>query len=771
MLKKKLIIIDQNFKDYRGHHFYYNYDLYQFYKNKFDIKFYTSKGLKKNINNLFNGKLKPYFKEDVKINYKTFLLKIINYIKKRRIVKYFHQTFVQFTFILKIIDILFKRKENKNHRRSQLIEVVKFHKHSNILIHTLSSIEFLDFLIDLKNLENNSNKIFIVFRRDPRELDEYYDLIRYYLKEQDINILTDSHKIKTYFKNKNIEIKQIKIPIGTKSKKNQFLKKKKFKISYLGDARYEKGFFDLQNLLNNTNDKNFFYTIQSNDNGYDLDLLKKTKKELRKKKNVTLIDKQLKDKDYNKHLCQSDLVLIPYKKNFYKYRTSGIFYESILCGIPCIVTDDTWMSSFYKSKTLKKLILKENNNLNDILKFFSSNYKLIQKEIEILRRNILIKNNSKNYEILSNTSKIKSKTKNSFFSYVTSGDMLLRGDDGNRFASRHIFNILSKSFFLKQFNALDINILCNQNINSNIKHQVVKKILVDKYFPKIKFNFIGMRNNFILKNSNLNFIMSNISSKIILNDIIVVNFHYYTELINDLSILKLKKIIVIVHDVFNKINKYKEQFIDKENIYYVFISYAEYESVNFESSKKYLIFPFKDKKKTIKSSKQKMKKEYYYISSGSDMDIKNLKIFLKEKYLERNKIKLNLVGSICQKINQDIFKNSHVNCLGFININKLEKLYKNQKSCFLILRYYGSGIPVKMLEAIRYNSKFLLFGDKKKFGIPSKYLEIVNETKKNLENKISNVDFERSANEIYNYTRDNNYINLKKMQKDLYENF
>ena len=182
--------------------------------------------------------------------------------------------------------------------------------------------------------------------------------------------------------------------------------------------------------------------------------------------------------------------------------------------------------------------------------------------------------------------------------------MFLRQDDGNRYASRHIFNIFSKFLFLKHFDGLKLNLLCNRNIDPDTNRKIINKIFNDKYFPRINFNILAMRNNFLFKNNKFSFNMNQISSKIDLSDIIVVNFHYYNQLINDLSILKLKKIIVIVHDVFSRIDGNKKQFIDKENIYYVFISSAEYKSVNLNFAKKYLIYPFKNVRRLVEKKKK-----------------------------------------------------------------------------------------------------------------------------------------------------------------------
>ena len=43
----------------------------------------------------------------------------------------------------------------------------------------------------------------------------------------------------------------------------------------------------------------------------------------------------------------------------YKYRTSGIFIESIVFGKPVLVTEGTWMATEYKKFNLNEMIVKD----------------------------------------------------------------------------------------------------------------------------------------------------------------------------------------------------------------------------------------------------------------------------------------------------------------------------------------------------------------------------------------------------------------------------
>ena len=114
---------------------------------------------------MFNGNLKLYFEKDNKNNLNNFLLKIINYLKKQKIIKFIFQKIKNFNFLFEIVNLISKRKLVKNEVNLKFIEIIKSYKNAKILIHTLSSSEFIDLIIDLKNLEKNSNKIYIVFRK------------------------------------------------------------------------------------------------------------------------------------------------------------------------------------------------------------------------------------------------------------------------------------------------------------------------------------------------------------------------------------------------------------------------------------------------------------------------------------------------------------------------------------------------------------------------------------------------------------------------------
>ncbi len=75
------------------------------------------------------------------------------------------------------------------------------------------------------------------------------------------------------------------------------------------------------------------------------------------KKNIIFIPSSLPQIQYQNWMSKVDLVILPYDKNLYTKRTSGIFVEAICAKKIPIVTNETWMSSELLKYDLKELIM------------------------------------------------------------------------------------------------------------------------------------------------------------------------------------------------------------------------------------------------------------------------------------------------------------------------------------------------------------------------------------------------------------------------------
>jgi hypothetical protein len=110
-------------------------------------------------------------------------------------------------------------------------------------------------------------------------------------------------------------------------------------------------------------------------------LAKSTEELIPQKKNVIFVENNLKRKTYENLLRRSSLILLPYLPEFYSYRTSGIFVETIcLANIP-VTSKNTWMAYELKKYDLDELAIDWNNGDLDSILFEILNDLNIKKKI------------------------------------------------------------------------------------------------------------------------------------------------------------------------------------------------------------------------------------------------------------------------------------------------------------------------------------------------------------------------------------------------------
>ena len=115
----------------------------------------------------------------------------------------------------------------------------------------------------------------------------------------------------------------------------------------LGNARDEKGYVEILDAIRMLRDSRELdgleFVLQSNDAAPDvqraINLFETDRPE-----NVTLLHQSLSPAEYNAELAAADVVLVPYWRNIYRARTSGVFLEGVAAGKIVIATRDTWMS-------------------------------------------------------------------------------------------------------------------------------------------------------------------------------------------------------------------------------------------------------------------------------------------------------------------------------------------------------------------------------------------------------------------------------------------
>ena len=124
------------------------------------------------------------------------------------------------------------------------------------------------------------------------------------------------------------------------------------RITYLGDARREKGYHLLPAIAWNLK-KDYLepgkarFVVQSNPNpreGAVETAIPRAGLACFPSSMVALYDEPLSAAAYKDLLLGSDITLLPYERNAYRTRSSGILAESLAAGIPVIVPAGTWLS-------------------------------------------------------------------------------------------------------------------------------------------------------------------------------------------------------------------------------------------------------------------------------------------------------------------------------------------------------------------------------------------------------------------------------------------
>ena len=130
------------------------------------------------------------------------------------------------------------------------------------------------------------------------------------------------------------------------------------KITYLGDARTEKGYQYLPHVVGDlwtdyVKDGKVLFDIQSNYNipkGETPIVVARNQLQSFSNDRVNLLMNPLSMEEYQNLLLSADILLLPYDANAYYVRTSGIVAEALSCGIPVVVPAGTWLSQQFISE-------------------------------------------------------------------------------------------------------------------------------------------------------------------------------------------------------------------------------------------------------------------------------------------------------------------------------------------------------------------------------------------------------------------------------------
>lgn len=127
-------------------------------------------------------------------------------------------------------------------------------------------------------------------------------------------------------------------------------------ISYIGDARTEKGFHLLPAIVATCRQDPSLrgrvkFAFQANYNvpgGEPLCVVAKSQLRLVDDEKVILAEQPLGPQEYDRLLAQSDIGLLPYLRSNYYARSSGVLIEYLSAGIPVIVPSNTWLAAQFE---------------------------------------------------------------------------------------------------------------------------------------------------------------------------------------------------------------------------------------------------------------------------------------------------------------------------------------------------------------------------------------------------------------------------------------
>ncbi|MGK7958705.1 MAG: glycosyltransferase, partial [Crocosphaera sp.] len=166
---------------------------------------------------------------------------------------------------------------------------------------------------------------------------------------------TDTHDlIQRYNSLSKVKLQKIPIPFRQEKLKpisNKTNADKLIHFVYLGDARPEKGYHYLPNIVeclwtNYIQPGKIKLTIQSNFNVEGGDrLIAQARLTLERYPDgkVKLIKDAMSADDYYQLLAEADALILPYDSHSYRFRTSGVLTEALAAGKPVIVPENSWL--------------------------------------------------------------------------------------------------------------------------------------------------------------------------------------------------------------------------------------------------------------------------------------------------------------------------------------------------------------------------------------------------------------------------------------------
>jgi hypothetical protein len=373
----KFILIDNSISDTAGHHYQYaEYCLRAAKELGYESILATNKKNKDTEN--LPWKVYPVYTGTFWLHeeYNNFLLSIYNRFEKSK-------RKVVLSGILRVMGprlatkLLDKNKIAEFAKNSQdLFSQISLSKGDIIFIPTSGLVEMYGITECATNNQSLQNATYhFLFRRNlyngtPENYSFMYIKLRLlklafdnFLKKTKINAIfyTDSDQLTDqYDRIESVKFHTLPLP-HTIPKSAQKKKKNKLQITYLGDARTEKGYQYLPHLVQDlwadyVKQDKVSFVIQSNYNitdGEPSAVVAREQLQHFPNDKVNLVMKSPSVEEYGKILDESDVILLPYDKTNYYARSSGILVEALCHGIPVLVPSGTWLSRQFAAEVYK----------------------------------------------------------------------------------------------------------------------------------------------------------------------------------------------------------------------------------------------------------------------------------------------------------------------------------------------------------------------------------------------------------------------------------
>jgi hypothetical protein len=295
------------------------------------------------------------------------------------------------SYILKIAILLsFSKKRNQFIKDTNLLFKNNRISDGDLIFFGTISLAELSGLNEILQSIKNKPKCLVILRREPNEFGEKawnWQQIAKQSHSSSVRFYADTVELsKVYSFLFGFRVGVFPIPAG-KFVPDELSAIHDYEITYMGDARTEKGFEDFSEVVRDKPALNVFAQVNHAphiDSGLAIAI------QTVLKSNAFTAVTPMDSSTYLETISKSDLLWIGYLGENYEKRSSGIFVEATVRGIPSLVTNNSWMhaeiyrnSESYWQESLKSINNQWLGQRRGIIKVLTSSNKNISVIFEL----------------------------------------------------------------------------------------------------------------------------------------------------------------------------------------------------------------------------------------------------------------------------------------------------------------------------------------------------------------------------------------------------